>query len=62
MSKESCHEGASFSQENLSELQDRASQGCGVRDLYRQETQAAPGLISSAEKPCCGKDLQDLPL
>jgi hypothetical protein len=62
MSKESCHESASFSQENLSELQDRASKGRGVRDLHRQETQAAPGLISSADKARCGKDLPDLPL
>jgi hypothetical protein len=38
------YESAGLSKENLSQLQNRTAQRCAVRDLHRQETQAAPGL------------------
>jgi hypothetical protein len=34
------HEGQGISKENLRQVQDRASQGCGARDLRELETQA----------------------
>jgi hypothetical protein len=43
--EESCHESASFSEKDMPELQDRATQGRRVRDLQGKEAQAAPGVM-----------------
>jgi hypothetical protein len=41
---EKSYESAGLGKKDLSQLQDRTAQRRVVRDLHRQETQAAPGL------------------
>ena len=45
------HESLGIRQEDLPQLQDHPSQGCGPCDLHRSAPQAAPGLIDPSLKP-----------
>jgi hypothetical protein len=48
---EKSNESTGFGEKDLQELQDRAAQGRAVRDMQREETQAAAGLTGCARYP-----------